>query len=206
MKTILMAATAVLSLTASVEASAAYTITYQQVGSNVVSTGSGSLLTASGSAGFTGSFYGYVSASRPELYVGSGDYIIRNFSSVNGPSTLGAGTQVTADVNTGVFAGYFYTGDVLSILTSASYVSGTDLGTSTSTYNNRTIASLGLNTGTYVYNFGQGANADSLTIQVGGLSAAVPETSTWLMMIAGFGGIGFAMRRKKVTTRIRFAS
>ncbi|WP_238542504.1 PEPxxWA-CTERM sorting domain-containing protein [Sphingomonas sp. PAMC 26621] len=37
--------------------------------------------------------------------------------------------------------------------------------------------------------------------------AAVPEPATWAMMIAGFGLVGGAMRRRKITvaTRIRFA-
>jgi hypothetical protein len=36
-------------------------------------------------------------------------------------------------------------------------------------------------------------------------AAAVPEPATWAMMTLGFGAMGFAMRRKKVATRIRFA-
>ena len=34
---------------------------------------------------------------------------------------------------------------------------------------------------------------------------AVPEPATWAMMTLGFGAMGFAMRRKKLATRIRFA-
>ncbi len=36
---------------------------------------------------------------------------------------------------------------------------------------------------------------------------AVPEPATWAMMLVGFGGIGFAMRRRKskVTTNIAYA-
>ena len=33
---------------------------------------------------------------------------------------------------------------------------------------------------------------------------SVPEPETWVMMTLGFGAMGFAMRRKKVSTRIRF--
>lgn len=37
-------------------------------------------------------------------------------------------------------------------------------------------------------------------------TGAVPEPATWAMMMLGFGGMGYAMRRKnKVSTRIRFA-
>ena len=39
-----------------------------------------------------------------------------------------------------------------------------------------------------------------------GAAAAVPETATWAMMIAGFGMVGFAMRRRSaIKTTVRFA-
>ena len=34
---------------------------------------------------------------------------------------------------------------------------------------------------------------------------AVPEPATWLMMILGFGLIGGALRRQRMTTTVRFA-
>ena len=36
--------------------------------------------------------------------------------------------------------------------------------------------------------------------------AAVPEPAAWAMMILGMGAIGFAMRRRKVTTRVSHAA
>jgi hypothetical protein len=35
--------------------------------------------------------------------------------------------------------------------------------------------------------------------------AAVPEAATWGMLLIGFGGIGTAMRRRKVRTKVQFA-
>lgn len=44
------------------------------------------------------------------------------------------------------------------------------------------------------------------SVNVGGVAGAVPEPATWLMMILGFGGIGFAMRRRsKVRTTVSYA-
>lgn len=38
------------------------------------------------------------------------------------------------------------------------------------------------------------------------VTSPVPEPATWAMMMLGFGGMGYAMRRKaKVNTRVRFA-
>ncbi|MBM6577743.1 PEP-CTERM sorting domain-containing protein [Microvirga sp. SRT01] len=34
---------------------------------------------------------------------------------------------------------------------------------------------------------------------------AVPEPSTWAMMIVGFGMVGGAMRRRRVSTKVSFA-
>ncbi len=46
--------------------------------------------------------------------------------------------------------------------------------------------------------------AGNLTIA--DLAAAVPEPATWALMILGFGAVGAALRRRRVTTRISFAS
>lgn len=44
------------------------------------------------------------------------------------------------------------------------------------------------------------------TITISAVDGAVPEPSTWAMMLVGFGAIGFAMRRKpRQTVRINFA-
>lgn len=42
---------------------------------------------------------------------------------------------------------------------------------------------------------------------VGPLAQALPEPATWLLMMIGFAGIGFAMRKRNgaVTTRVRYA-
>ena len=50
--------------------------------------------------------------------------------------------------------------------------------------------------------FGNG----KLTISPAAVAGAVPESATWAMMLIGFGGIGFSMRRKvKVRTTVSYA-
>ena len=44
---------------------------------------------------------------------------------------------------------------------------------------------------------------DNITFNAG--AGAVPEPATWAMMLVGFGGLGFAMRRRPARTRVRFA-
>ena len=57
------------------------------------------------------------------------------------------------------------------------------------------------NVGTYTFT---GFSRGTLTISA--VTAAVPEPATWAMMLIGFGGIGFAMRRRsKVRTTVSYA-
>ena len=173
-------------------AEAAYTITFQEVGGSVVSTGSGSLNTSA--LTFVHSFA--IGAQQNGLsafaLVGIGDY--SDFSGLLGPSSFGSLGVRVADASLGNLVGvYGYSGN---LFTPQEYTSGSDLGISTATYNNSTIGSLGLTPGSYVYSWGQGEMADSLTVQIGD-AGAVPEPSTWAMMLLGFGAVGFAMRRRR---------
>jgi PEP-CTERM motif len=69
-----------------------------------------------------------------------------------------------------------------------------------------TISSLGLTPGAYVFGWGSGAHADTFTIDVvASPPPAVPEPSTWAMMLIGFAGLGYAAARRKAALRGRFA-
>jgi hypothetical protein len=46
---------------------------------------------------------------------------------------------------------------------------------------------------------------DNITLEQVAPPAPIPEPSTWLMMIAGFGGVGAAMRRRRVRTTVTLA-
>jgi hypothetical protein len=48
-----------------------------------------------------------------------------------------------------------------------------------------------LRPGTYEWTWGTGPD-QNFTIAIGALGAAVPESSTWVMMLLGFAGLGFA--------------
>jgi PEP-CTERM motif len=81
------------------------------------------------------------------------------------------------------------------------YIFGAPLA-QTATFNNQSLTSLGLVTGTYVYSWGAGIHADTLTVQICvAPPPAVPEPSTWAMMLIGFAGLGFAAVRHKSAVR-----
>ena len=114
-----------------------------------------------------------------------------------GPINFGASALSHADASSGDGVGI---GGIPSGLLGvpAGYRSGTAL-SETSIYLDSTFAPLGMTPGGYVYSWGAGAHADTFTIDIGLATSppAVPEPSTWAMLLLGFGGVGYiALRRK----------
>jgi hypothetical protein len=67
------------------------------------------------------------------------------------------------------------------------------------------VSSITLSSKAYVGNAFHDMAGDGFTLN-GTVSRAVPEPSTWAMMLVGFGAIGFGMRRKqRQTVRYNFA-
>ena len=107
------------------------------------------------------------------------------YEGASGPTSFGSGGANGASVGSGVLFGVL---GVLGFLeVPLDYVSGTPLSGS-STWDGQTLSSLGLAPGTYVYTWGTGADADSFTVNIGG----VPEPSTWAMLVLGFAGLALA--------------
>ena len=83
------------------------------------------------------------------------------------------------------------------------------MGTTARTWNNFTGSFVAQNTGDLKVDFqfkALGSTAADFAIDRAFVQSAVPEPTTWLMMILGFAGIGFSLRRKQhVAARIQFA-
>src|SRR6516162_5994902 len=133
----------------SVQPAQAYTVTLEQVGSNVVATGSGPInltgltfdgTSSGGTTGITpnlgGIFTGPTSGLMADVYLG-----------VSGPSNFGSGNATLASSGSGDLVGLFGIGGSLSV--PAGYVSGAPLSDSM-TFDNATFTSLGATPGTYV--------------------------------------------------------
>jgi hypothetical protein len=189
-RSLLGAATASL-LVFSSPAQAGYIVTLQQVGPNVVATGTGAI-------DLTGlSFVGTDPLDDPLInpFIGliftgaSASLTVYNSLAITGPLSFGSGSGALASSGSGDLVGIFAFGPSVNV--PEGYVSGTLLSDST-TYNGATLASLGVTPGTYVWTWGTGAN-QNFTLQIG--PAGVPDTgSTIGLLILALAALFFARR------------
>lgn len=193
----LVAAAATVALLASQVALAAYTVVISEVGNDVVASGSGSLnLTALtiGEGGLDCS--ATVRGSNGWIAVGAGS-CSSYAGTLSSTAGFGPGLEFLADAATGGFVAMYASLSQLDV--PGGYVSGAPLGSSTATWNNRTLASLGLTPGTYTWTWGSGPTTDSFTLIVGN-ATSVPALSEWSLisislLLAGWGMSDFARRR-----------
>jgi hypothetical protein len=182
-------------------ADAAVVINLHEVGSDVVASASGSAdLTDLTLIATTILFApGEVTPKRGGATVGDPGET-HFYKGVTGPTAFGTGGQTEASAGSGDFVGVFAVsafGPSPIVLFPKNYISGTSL-TGSSVFENQSLKSLGLDVGQYAYTWGSGADADSLTINVG-----VPEPSTWAMMGLGFAALGLAgFRRRRALVRV----
>ena len=208
MKTLILAAircslmfTAVTGSLVSVQPAQAYTVTLQQMGSDVVATGSGAInLTGLTFASGGFSVSGGMGPSIANLIVADGTGLSR-YTGFSGPSSFGPGTTIVSDSSDSgdsvgiIGAGGFFPGP--GIFLPAGYVSGTGLSDS-STYNSATFASLGVTPGTYVWTWGTGLPNQNFTLQIGlGVPPPVPDGGSTVSLL-GFALLGLAALRRKL--------
>jgi hypothetical protein len=172
-------------------AQAGYVVYLRGQGGEVVATGSGAIdLT-----GLT-LVHGFV---EPELNASDGfisiggsgpaelDIYISNVATgtlITGPASFGSGGHVDAgssDDPVGIF------GLVPELFLPAGYVSDSPL-SDTATFGG-TLDQLGVTRGGYEWTWGSGANQNFTLI-------AIPESSTWAMMLLGYAGLGYAGYRR----------
>jgi hypothetical protein len=174
-------------------AEASVVIDISEVGGNVVITGSGTVDLTGLSFSSTGGDAGFVAASLGSVGVGSfseaGDDL---YSGASGPASFGTGGFIIPFGQSGDLLGLFSNFFPAEIFVPHGYMSGTFLSGS-STYVGQTFASLGVTPGTYLYTWGSGPTADSLTVKIG--SASIPESGTWAMIMIGFAALGLASFR-----------
>jgi PEP-CTERM motif len=163
-------------------AQAGYVVDVTQQGGNVVATGSGPI-------DLTGLTFDTSSPQSIIIFPAFGSIAtgitgtVDLYAGITGPANFGSGTLTFASSDSGdlVGVGSF----VHEIAVPLGYVSDSPL-SDTATYDGQTFSSLGATPGTYKWTWGSGAN-QNFTLVIG---TAVPEPSTWAMMLLGFAGLG----------------
>jgi hypothetical protein len=179
-------------------AQAGYIVTMDQVGPDVITTGSGSLDLA-GLLPF-GTFVEvpFVDPASSGIVVGTNFPIsVGTFTHISAPPSFGGGSFQQANSGTGFLVGFISNGPGgYSLVVESSYVSGTPLIPSTDTWNGFNFASLGVTPGTYKWTWGTGADADSFTLQIGPV-ATTPEPASLTLLAVGLAGLGMVLRTRR---------
>jgi hypothetical protein len=184
-----LASAAILALSAfaAQSAQATYVITFEEVGSDVVEVGGGTIdLTGLDTFGSRQGAFATIQPDAGVFVSGTGEATIYT-GLTSAPSNFGSGGRTSANTSNG--DGIVLFDNIFAI--SEGYTSGAPL-SETSTYIDATFASLGMTPGAYVWTWGSGVDADSLTINIVASPPPVPEPSTWAMMLIGFAGLGYA--------------
>ena len=174
-------------------AQAAMIMTLEEVGSDVVATGNGTIDTAGLFFLFEGFAGSFIDPSGATIYAASSFDLGDAYLGVTGPTSFGAGSQLFGDGGTGDRVGIDgYHGTLVVPL---GYTSGGPLSDS-AIWLNQSFSSLGVTPGTYVWTWGQGDHADSFTLQIE-RDTAVPEPTTLTLLGLGLAGIGARRWRER---------
>jgi hypothetical protein len=194
-RSVLSLVLATLLIGAAGRADAAIIINVQQVGSDVVAMGGGSVDLTGLTLIQPFSAAAQIAADTAALLEGPTSATSFNiYSHATGPGVpFGTGVQTFATLGSGdVFGVDGVGGPIISL--PSNYTSGTSL-SATDTYSGKTIASLGLTPGTYNYTWGTGGSDHTLTVNI---IAPVPEPAS--LAIWSLGALGCAIagyRRRK---------
>jgi hypothetical protein len=175
-------------------AQASVIVTMEEVGSDVVLMGSGSLNLAGLSFFATETIDSIVFPSVGVFGVGPNIALVDIYSGVTGPSNFGSGTYTVSDSGSG---------DTFSIDSAGQFLLDVPTGytggalSGSSTYANSTFASLGVTPGTYVWTWGNSDLHDSLTLEIETTPTGVPEPATTLLLGLPIAATMLARRRAK---------
>ena len=181
-------------------AQAAYIVTLDEVGSNVVADGSGTIdftdLTPI-SVGIH-SAGAIIQPSGGNIRVGSpngSNY--DGYTGITGPTSFGVGAGGDPSFGSGGLVG-IDNSDVAfthpGVVVPSGYVSGSALADTTMTFNNQSFASIGVTPATYVWTWGSGADADSFTLQIGPAVVPAPLIDRGLPVLLAVGGLLFGAK------------
>ena len=177
----------------------AYTVTLEQVGSNVVATGTGAFnLTG---LTFQNNFFNappQIQANFSLLITGPGGANQSQYTGFIGPTNFGSGPLIFADTGSGDGVGIVGSGSNTFLIVPQGYVSGAAL-SSSATWNNVTLASLGVTPGIYGWAWGTGLEDQNFDLEIKplGVPPPVPDGGSTVSLL-GCALLGLAALRRKL--------
>ncbi len=175
----------------SAPAQAGYMVTLDEVGSNVVATGSGTIDLAGLS--FVSSFLqgDGIHPSRGYIFTGPTSASVDSYTGFTGPTSFGSGDFTSfPSSGSGQLIGINGAGHFLGV--PAGYVSGSAL-SDTATWDSQTFSSLGVTPGTYTWTWGAAAD-DSFMLQIGPTAVPAPLIDRGLPVLLAVGGLLFGAK------------
>ncbi|MEP7185706.1 MAG: PEP-CTERM sorting domain-containing protein [Rhodanobacter sp.] len=184
-------------LTSGVADATPYVVRLVQQGNNVVAAGSGAFdLTGLTAQGGYGSVQGAGWPVMGYVYTGLALTTLDGYTGFSGPASFGSGSVITGAASvTGDAVGIYASSDFYGfplIFVPSGYVSDSPL-RSGGTWDNASLASLGVTPGTYTWSWGNGADQSfTLTTMTGTIPTGVPEPAALalfglgVMLVGGF--------------------
>ena len=173
-----------------VQPAQAYTVTLEQMGTNVVANGSGAINLTGLQFVLSGTNQSAINASQGGIFTGpTGNSSVDSYSGFTGPTSFGSGGVFLPNIGSGDFVGIFDFVDRINV--PHNYVSGAALSDSM-TFNKETFASLGVTPGTFEWTWGTGPN-QNFTLIIG----AVPDGGSTVSLL-GCALLGLAALRRKL--------
>ena len=180
----------------SVQPAQAYTVTLEQIGANVVGTGSGALNFIDLNFNSFLHTNAQINPSGGTILTGLQDQVFSEdiyTGSITGPTSFGSGGLTNASSGSGFLVGINGALDQVFIpggITTNQPLPGSAI------WNNATFASLGLTPGTYTWTWGTGLPNQNYTLIIGG--AGVPDGGSTVSLL-GCALLGLAALRRKLS-------
>lgn len=180
---------------------AGHIVSFREVGNDVIASGSGPLDLTGLSRTVSTASVGHIDPDGATVVTGPAIPNVATVDALAGAGAwylrFGSGSGAIADSGTGDMVGLTEGKGTSLLLVPAGYVSGNSL-SNESTYANKSLGSLGLTPGTYVWSWGAGQNQNfTMVIGVAAGPLPIPEPSSAMLLGTTLAGMIVILQRRR---------